>query len=144
MAKQRMAKVLSFPDGAEVPIEQTKTKETIADHQTKQFADSLADDIVIQMISSLQAEGLSVGKADGHKTFLDVGIFLEAFRAMIYRDFDLSHPFHKITDKLMYVEKLKGRKYSVVDYSGTKIEKVSVPEENVIEFESDIDFNDTN
>ena len=36
-----MAKVLSFPDGAEVPVEKTKTKETIADHQTKKFADFL-------------------------------------------------------------------------------------------------------
>ena len=63
---------------------------------------------------------------------------------MIYREFDLKHPFHNITDKMMYVERSKGRKYSVVNYSGTKIEKVPVPEENVIEFESDIDFNDTN
>ena len=57
---------------------------------------------------------------------------------------DINHPFHNITDKMMYVEKLKGRKYSVVNYSGTKI--VKVPEgkpENIIEFESEIDFNDT-
>jgi hypothetical protein len=45
---------------------------------------------------------------------------------------------------MMYVEKVKGRKYSVVNYSGTKIEKVPEPEpDNVVEFESDIDFNDT-
>ena len=63
----------------------------------------------------------------------------------IYREFDLTHPFHTITDKMMYVEKHKGRKYSVVNYSGTKV--IKVPEgkpENVIEFESEIDFNDTN
>ena len=137
-------KVLSFPDGAEVPIDKTSTKETIADHQTKKFADSLADDLVIQMVSSMQQDGLNVGKASGHKTFLDVGIFLEALRALIYREFDLQHPFHNITDKMMYVEKVKGRKYSVVNYSGTKIEKVPEPEpDNVVEFESDIDFNDT-
>ena len=138
-----MAKVLSFPDGAEVPVEKTKTKETIADHQTKKFADSLADDTVIQIISSLQSEGLEIGSAKGTKTFLDVGIFLEAFRAMIYREFDLKHPFHDITNKMMYVEKVKGRKYSVVNYSGTEIVKVPVKEENVVEFESDIDLNDT-
>ena len=137
-------KVLSFPDGAEVPIDKTSTKETIADHQTKKFADSLADDLVIQMVSSMQQDGLNIGKASGHKTFLDVGIFLEALRALIYREFDLQHPFHNITDKMMYVEKVKGRKYSVVNYSGTKIEKVPEPEpDNVVEFESDIDFNDT-
>tara|TARA_R100001460_G_scaffold64235_1_gene104487 strand:+ start:146 stop:565 length:420 start_codon:yes stop_codon:yes gene_type:complete len=138
-----MGRVLSFPDGAEVPVSKTKSRESIADHQSKKFADSLADDTVIQIISSLQSEGLEIGSAKGTKTFLDVGIFLEAFRAMIYREFDLKHPFHDITDKMMYVEKVKGRKYSVVNYSGTEIVKVPVKEENVIEFESDIDFNDT-
>ena len=137
-------KVLSFPDGKEGPVDKTTTRETIADHQTKKFADSLADDLVIQMVSSMQQDGLNIGKASGHKTFLDVGIFLEALRALIYREFDLQHPFHNITDKMMYVEKVKGRKYSVVNYSGTKIEKVPEPEQdNVVEFESDIDFNDT-
>ena len=137
-------KVLSFPDGKEVPVDKTTTRETIADHQTKKFADSLADDLVIQMVSSMQQDGLNIGKASGDKTFLDVGIFLEALRALIYREFDLKHPFHNITDKMMYVEKVKGRKYSVVNYSGTKIEKVPEPEpDNVVEFESDIDFNDT-
>ena len=138
-----MGRVLSFPDGAEVPVSKTKSRESIADHQSKKFADSLADDTVIQIISSLQSEGLAIGSAKGKKTFLDVGIFLEAFRAMIYREFDLKHPFHDVTDKMMYVEKVKGRKYSVVNYSGTEIVKVPVKEENVIEFESDIDLNDT-
>ena len=138
-----MGRVLSFPDGAEVPVSKTKSRETIADHQSKKFADSLADDTVIQIISSLQSEGLEIGSAKGTKTFLDVGIFLEAFRAMIYREFDLKHPFHDVTDKMMYVEQVKGRKYSVVNYSGTEIVKVPVKEENVIEFESDIDLNDT-
>ena len=140
-----MVKVLSFPDGAEVPVDKAGSKESIADHQTKKFADSLADDVVIQLISSLQQDGLTIGTSKGTKTFLDVGIFLEALRAMIYREFDLTHPFHNITDKMMYVEKHKGRKYSVVNYSGTKV--IKVPEgkpENVIEFESEIDFNDTN
>mgnify|MGYP003119612779 FL=1 len=140
-----MAKVLSFPDGREVPVSKTKSKKSIADHQSKKFADSLADDMVIQIISSLQSEGLEIGSKNGTKTFLDVGIFLEAFRAMIYREYDLKHPFHDITNKMMYIEQVKGRKYSVVNYSGTKIEKVPEPEpENVIEFESDIDFNDSN
>ena len=138
-------KVLSFPDGREVPVDQAKSAESITDHQTKKYADALVDDHIIQLVATLQQEGLNVGKPTGTKTFLDVGIFLEAFRAMIYRDMDLKHPFHNITDKMMYVEKSKGRKYSVVNYSGTEI--VKVPEEktdNVIEFESEIDFNDTN
>ena len=140
-----MAKVLSFPHGEELSISDVDNLDSIEEQQTKKYADALADDMIIQMIASLQQEGLNIGKPQGTKTFLDVGIFLEAFRAMLYREMDLKHPFHNITDKMMYVEKLKGRKYSVVNYSGTKI--VKVPEgkpENIIEFESEIDFNDTN
>ena len=138
------AKVLSFPHGEELSIKEATDTNAIADQQSKKYADALADDMIIQLVASLQQEGLNIGKPSGSKTFLDVGIFLEALRALIYREFDLTHPFHNITDKMMYVEKVKGRKYSVVNYSGTKIEKVPEPEpENVVEFESDIDFNDT-
>ena len=139
-----MAKVLSFPHGEELSISDVDNLDSIEEQQTKKYADALADDMIIQLVASLQQEGLNIGKPQGSKTFLDVGIFLEAFRAMLYREMDLNHPFHNITDKMMYVEKLKGRKYSVVNYSGTKI--VKVPEgkpENIIEFESEIDFNDT-
>ena len=136
-------RVLSFPDGKEVPIEKATSAASITDHQSKKYADALADDMIIQLVASLQQEGLEIGKPSGTKTFLDVGIFLEAFRAMIYRDMDLKHPFHDVTDKMMYVEKVKGRKYSVVNYSGTEIVDVPVKEENVIQFESDIDLNDT-
>ena len=138
-----MAKVLSFPHGQEISVSEAKNADSIADDQTKKYADALADDTIIQLIGSLQQEGLNIGKPTGTKTFLDVGIFLEAFRAMLYREMDLHHPFHDVTDKMMYVEKLNGRKYSVVNYSGTEIKKVPVKDENVIEFESEIDFNDT-
>ena len=139
-----MAKVLSFPHGEELSISDVDNLDSIEEQQTKKYADALADDMIIQLVASLQQEGLNIGKPQGTKTFLDVGIFLEAFRAMLYREMDLKHPFHNITDKMMYVEKLKGRKYSVVNYSGTKI--IKVPEgkpENIIELKSEIDFNDT-
>lgn len=136
------ARVLSFPHGEELSIKEATDTNTIADQQSKKYADALADDMIIQMVASLQQEGLNIGKPSGSKTFLDVGIFLEAFRAMLYREMDLKHPFHNVTDKMMYVENLKGRKYSVVNYSGTEIVKKEETE-NVVEFESDIDLNDT-
>jgi len=137
-----MAKVLSFPHGEELSISDVDNLDSIEEQQTKKYADALADDMIIQLVASLQQEGLNIGKPSGSKTFLDVGIFLEAFRAMLYREMDLKHPFHKVTDKMMYVENLKGRKYSVVNYSGTEIVKKEETE-NVVEFESDIDLNDT-
>ena len=137
-----MGRVLSFPDGSVVPAGEAKSTETIADHQAKRFADSLADDCVIQMIQHLQQEGLKIGTPEGSKTFLDVGIFLEAFRAMIYRDFELPHPFHNITDKMMYIENVKGRRYSVVNYSGTKIVPIK-QKPPTVQFESDMNLDDT-
>ena len=55
------------------------------------------------------------------KTFLDVGIFLECFRALIYKELNLTHPFHNVTNALMYTEENKGKKYSVINYRGKKI-----------------------
>ena len=137
-----MGRVLSFPNGEVVPAGEAKSSDTIEDFQAKKFADSLADDCVIQMIQHLQQEGLKIGTPEGGKTFLDVGIFLEAFRAMIYRDFELPHPFHQITDKMMYVEKVKGRRYSVVNYSGTKIVPIK-QKPPTVQFESDMNLDDT-
>ena len=137
------AKVYAFPSGEEIKTNVRQKQKSILDIQSKQYADSLTDDLVIQVIQSLQNEGLDIGKAHGDKTFLDVGIFLEAFRGMIYRELDISHPFHHITNNLMYVENAGKKKYSVANYSGTEI-KTNTREltENDIEFESEIDLND--
>ena len=137
------AKVYAFPSGEEIKTKHKSAQKKILDASTKQYADSLTDDLVIQVIGSLQNEGMDIGKSNGDKTFLDVGIFLEAFRGMIYRELDISHPFHNITNNLMYVENAGKRKYSVANYSGTEI-KTNTREltENDIEFESEIDLND--
>ena len=97
---------------------------------------------MIQMLGTLQHEGMDIGKnadKEGSKTFLDVGIFMEAFRSMLYRELDINHPFHYVTDNLMYVETSKNKKYSVIDYSGKEI--VDKEEANV-EFEGEDIKND--
>lgn len=138
-------KVLAFPSGEEIKVNKVETtQKKILDTQSKQYADSLTDDLVIQVIGSLQNEGMDIGKSNGDKTFLDVGIFLEAFRGMVYRELDISHPFHDVTNNLMYVEKMGKKKYSVANYSGTEI-KTNTTEltDNDVEFESEIDLDDT-
>lgn len=138
-------KVLAFPSGEEIKVNKVQTtQKKILDTQSKQYADSLTDDLVIQVIGSLQNEGMDIGKVSGDKTFLDVGIFLEAFRAMIYRELDISHPFHDITNNLMYVESAGKKRYSVANYSGTEvISNTTELTDNDVEFESEIDLNDT-
>jgi hypothetical protein len=138
-------KVLAFPSGEEIKVNKIDTtQKKILDTQSKQYADSLTDDLVIQVIGSLQNEGMDIGKSNGDKTFLDVGIFLEAFRGMVYRELDISHPFHDVTNNLMYVEKMGKKKYSVANYSGTEINSTTTElTDNDVEFESEIDLDDT-
>ena len=138
-------KVLAFPSGEEIKVNKVQTtQKKILDTQSKQYADSLTDDLVIQVIGSLQNEGMDIGKSNGDKTFLDVGIFLEAFRGMVYRELDISHPFHDVTNNLMYVEHVGKKKYSVANYSGTEITSNTTElTDNDVEFESEIDLDDT-
>lgn len=140
------AKILAFPSGKQIPALTKEQREPIskkiADAQTKKYADAVADGIMIQMLGTLQHEGMNIGKKvdkEGGKTFLDVGIFMEAFRSMLYRELDINHPFHYVTDNLMYVETSKNKKYSVIDYSGKEI--VDREEANV-EFEGEDIKND--
>ena len=141
------AKILAFPSGKHIPALTKEHREPItqkiAEAQTKKYADAVTDNIMVQMLGTLQHEGLNIGKnasKEGAKTFCDVGILMEAFRGMIYRELDLRHPFHYITDRLMYVEKDKNKRYSVINYSGKKIVD---REEAIVEFEGDDIKNDT-
>jgi hypothetical protein len=141
------AKILAFPSGKTIPALTKEQREPItkkiAEAQTIKYANAVADGIVIQMLGTLQHEGMDIGKhtdKEGAKTFLDVGIFMEAFKGLLFRELDLQHPFHYITDNLMYVERDKNKKYSVINYSTKKI--VDKEEANV-KFEGEDIKNDT-
>ena len=63
---------------------------------------------------------------------------------MVYRELEISHPFHDITNNLMYVETAGKKRYSVANYSGTEIiSNTTELTDNDVEFESEIDLNDT-
>ena len=145
------AKILAFPTGKHIPGLTREQKEPIeaklAKEQTKKYANAVADDIVIGILAQLQQEGMNMGRNDpklGNKTFLDLGIFMEAFKGLLYRELDLEHPFHDVTDKMMFKQKddKTGRTYSVIDYQGKKI--VDKDDEDEIEFEGENLDNDTN
>jgi|TARA_R110002074_G_scaffold124496_1_gene260995 hypothetical protein len=138
------AKILSFPEGKHIPNltrEQTKpVEEKIAEEQTKKYANAVADDMVIGMLSQLQQEGMNIGLRDpklSNKTFLDLGIFMEALKGLLYRELNLEHPFHEITDNLMFKQKdeKSGRTFSVIDYEGKRI--CDKNDEDEIEFEGE-------
>ena len=68
---------------------------------------------------------------------------MEAFKGLLYRELDLEHPFHNVTDKMMFKQKddKSGRTYSVIDYQGKKI--VDKEDEDEIGFEGENLDNDT-
>jgi len=138
------AKILSFPEGKHLPNLTKQQKQTvdekIANEQTRKYANAVADEIVIGLLAQLQQEGLGIGKPDpklSSKTFLDLGIFMEAFKGLLYRELNLDHPFHDITDGLMYRQKdeKSGRTFSVIDYEGKRI--CDKDDEDEIEFEGE-------
>ena len=138
------AKILSFPEGKHLPNLTKQQKQTvdekIANEQTRKYANAVADEIVIGLLAQLQQEGLGIGKPDpklSSKTFLDLGIFMEAFKGLLYRELNLDHPFHDITNGLMYKQKdnKSGRTFSVIDYEGKKI--CDKNDEDEIEFEGE-------
>ena len=138
------AKILSFPEGKHLPNLTKQQKQTvdekIANEQTRKYANAVADEIVIGLLAQLQQEGLGIGKPDpklSSKTFLDLGIFMEAFKGLLYRELNLDHPFHDITNGLMYKQKdnKSGRTFSVIDYEGKRI--CDKDDEDEIEFEGE-------
>ena len=122
-------------DPWKIPVE-----EKIAEEQTTKYANAVADDMVIGMLAQLQQEGMNIGLRDpklSNKTFLDLGIFMEALKGLLYRELNLEHPFHDITDNLMFKQKdeKSGRTYSVIDYEGKRI--CDKNDEDEIEFEGE-------
>ena len=55
------AKILAFPSGKQIPALSKEQKEPVSTQiekqQTKKYADAVADDIMIQLIGTLQNEG---------------------------------------------------------------------------------------
>jgi len=146
------AKIISFLTGKELPNNKLTTDEKesievkLKREEKIKYAKAITDDLMMHIIHSCHHEGLNIGKPDpkvANKTFMDLGIFLEAFRGLIYRELDLEHPFHYLTDNYMFPQKdeKSGKTYSVIDYEGKKI--VDREDNDEIEFEGENLDNDT-
>ena len=82
------AKILAFPTGKHIPgltkEQREPIEKKIAREQTKKYANAVADDIVIGLLTQLQQEGLGIGKSDPKLPFSKVSFavfsaFFEAF-----------------------------------------------------------------
>jgi hypothetical protein len=93
----------------------TKTTKKIQDHQTKQFVETAVDDISMTMLRQLY--DLSV-RTDRHTFTTDLALVVDMIRGLVYRDFDMTHPAQKLTEKLVNLKINKdGSQSAKIDYS---------------------------
>jgi hypothetical protein len=93
----------------------TKTTKKIQDHQTRQFVETAVDDISMTLLRQLYE--LSI-KTDRHTFTTDLALVIDMIRGLVYRDFDMTHPAQKLTEKLVNLKINKdGSQSAKIDYS---------------------------
>ena len=68
------------------------------------FADNLTESLIVQLVHSLNDNGLKVNDP----TFIkDLSFVIESIKSSIYRDLDINHEMQPLVDKFMVQEKDK-------------------------------------
>ena len=112
--------IIQFPtnrivEPAKVGKLDSKMTKKIQDHQTRQFVETAVDDI--GMILLRQLYELSI-KTDKHTFTTDLALVIDMIRGLVYRDFDMTHPAQKLTEKLVNLKINKdGSQSAKIDYS---------------------------
>ena len=112
--------IIQFPtnrivEPAKVGKLDSKMTKKIQDHQTRQFVETAVDDI--GMILLRQLYDLSI-KTDKHTFTTDLALVIDMIRGLVYRDFDMTHPAQKLTEKLVNLKINKdGSQSAKIDYS---------------------------
>ena len=109
-----------------------KMNKKIKDQQTRQFVETAVDDI--SMIMLRQLYDLSI-KTDKHTFTKDLALVVDMIRGLVYRDFDITHPAQKLTEKLVNLKINKdGTQSAKIDYSSI----IDVPSKTPKPLSSDV------
>ncbi len=109
-----------------------KMNKKIKDQQTRQFVETAVDDI--SMIMLRQLYDLSI-KTDKHTFTKDLALVVDMVRGLVYRDFDMTHPAQKLTEKLVNLKINKdGTQSAKIDYSSI----IDVPSKTPKPLSSDV------
>ena len=110
----------------------SKMNKKIKDQQTRQFVETAVDDI--SMIMLRQLYDLSI-KTDKHTFTKDLALVVDMIRGLVYRDFDMTHPAQKLTEKLVNLKINKdGTQSAKIDYSSI----IDVPSKTPKPLSSDV------
>lgn len=78
-------------------------KDVIALRQKVKFADELSECLMVQMIHTMEENGVDVK----NKEFIrDLAMVILMVEGSIYRDMDMEHEIHKFTEKYVDVEEI--------------------------------------
>lgn len=109
-----------------------KMNKKIKDQQTRQFVETAVDDI--SMIMLRQLYDLSI-KTDKHTFTKDLALVVDMVRGLVYRDFEMTHPAQKLTEKLVNLKINKdGTQSAKIDYSSI----IDVPSKTPKPLSSDV------
>jgi hypothetical protein len=140
-----MGKLLRFPANRIVhtkPQEPELTEEESQKIKVEKFIEQVVEQLSMDIINVLQDNVVDM-KSD---IFLkDISIIIEGIKGLLYRDFDIKHPMHDVTDALTKIFTLKdGRKMTDINYSRLSVRKFKEPTkpqpEIKIEFEPDMNL----
>mgnify|MGYP001308306969 FL=1 len=140
-----MGKLLRFPANRIVhtkPKEPELTEEESQKIKVEKFIEQVVEQLSMDIINVLQDNVVDM-KSD---IFLkDISIIIEGIKGLLYRDFDIKHPMHDVTDALTKIFTLKdGRKMTDINYSRLSVRKFKEPTkpqpEIKIEFEPDMNL----
>ena len=140
-----MGKLLRFPANRIVhtkPKEPELTEEESQKIKVEKFIEQVVEQLSMDIINVLQDNVVDM-KSD---IFLkDISIIIEGIKGLLYRDFDIKHPMHDVTDALTKIFTLKdGRKMTDINYSRLSVRKFKEPTkpqpELKIEFEPDMNL----
>ena len=96
--------VILFPTDKikrKVPVgekQQSKFSEEIKKQQTKDFVESLTDDIGFDLLKKFVDAGI---KTNAQTFTKDLAIVIDTIRGLVYRDFELPHPAQLLGEKMV-------------------------------------------
>lgn len=94
--------IIFFPEHKrkrEVRQEQdTKFAEELKKKQTKDFVETLVDEIGFDLLKKFVDAGM---RTQNHTFTKDLAIVIDAIRGLAYRDFDMAHPAQLLSEKMV-------------------------------------------
>ena len=97
------------------PQKDDKFAKTLQLEQTKQYVETVVDDISINLLRKFYDMAIKTNKDSFTK---DLALLVDIMRGLIYRDFEVKHPAQVLTDKVVELKTLKdGSQMARIDYT---------------------------